>query len=554
DYLDIVEHEVDSLATVSVVEVRKDHVLVDMGDKAEGIIPIEEFLDSSGQVRVTKGEKIDVLVEGRDEESGLIQISYKRARFQNAWRRLQEAFEKKTPISGRVTRVVKSGILVDVGIDCFMPASQISDERVENLEEWVNKDVEALVIDLNERRRRAVLSRRRIIEEHKRREIQAALDKIHEDEILEGSVKSILNFGAFLEVAGLDAFLPREEISWDRGMLPAALLTVGETVKVKIMQIDRETGRVRVSRKALRVDPWETVAEKYPEGSMIVGEIASVTRFGAFVRIEEGLTGLIHVSDLTWSKSPQKVTDHAKEGDTVRAMIVSIDTARKRLSLGLKQMVEDPWLEAERKFPRATRVKGTVTNLAPFGAFVKLTDDIEGMIHISDLDWENKIKHPGEILQAGQEVEAVVLKTDRTTRRISLGVKQLTTSPSDRFMEEHPAGSIVEGEVVRMIPTGVFVSLAPKLDGFLHVSQIDLERVEKPESFFKVGDKVRCKITKIEKGSNKISLSRKALIEAEQRVAFKQFKANPTERGGINLGDLLNKLDIDTSKDEKPQE
>jgi small subunit ribosomal protein S1 len=324
------------------------------------------------------------------------------------------------------------------------------------------------------------------------------------------------------------------------------MLEVGANIKVKVLQVDRETGRIRVSRKALRLDPWQAVPLKYPEGSVVVGEVVSVTRFGAFVRIEEGLTGLIHLSELSWGKAPQRVTDFAREGDTVRAVVLSVDMEKQRLALGLKQMVEDPWLEAEKRFPKGSIAKGTVTNLAPFGAFVKLTDEIEGLIHISDLDWEAKIKHPGEVLKAGQEVAAKVLKTDRQTRRISLGIKQLTPSPVDRYLKEHPAGSTVEGEVARIMPIGVFVSLAPNLDGFMHVSQMDRERVEKPESLFKVGDKVRCRIIKIEKG--KVSLSRKQLMAAEESKAIKQYAADPKEKGGLKLGDLLSGIQISGSK------
>ena len=546
-YLDnIVQHEADSVITVSVVEVHKDHVLVDLGDKAEGVIPIQEFFDSKGNVRIIAGERIEVMVLGRDEESGLIEVSYKMARVQNAWSRLEQAHTRQVPISGRVTRAVKSGVLVDMGVECFMPASQISDQRVANLEEWVNKEVEALVIDLDKDKRRAILSRRRLVEQRKRLAIEQAVGKVKEGDIVHGTVKSVLNFGVFLDIEGLDAYLPREELSWDRGVAPSSMLEVGANIKVKVLQVDRETGRIRVSRKALRLDPWQAVPTKYPEGSVVVGEVVSVTRFGAFVRIEEGLTGLIHLSELSWGKAPQRVTDFAKEGETVRAVVLSVDMEKQRLALGLKQMVEDPWLEAEKRFPKGSIAKGTVTNLAPFGAFVKLTDEIEGLIHISDLDWEAKIKHPGEVLKAGQEVAAKVLKTDRQTRRISLGIKQLTPSPVDRYLKEHPAGSTVEGEVVRIMPIGVFVSLAPNLDGFMHVSQMDRERVEKPESLFKVGDKVRCRIIKIEKG--KVSLSRKQLMAAEESKAIKQYAADPKEKGGLKLGDLLSGIQISGSR------
>ncbi|MFP4381375.1 MAG: S1 RNA-binding domain-containing protein [Candidatus Sumerlaeia bacterium] len=547
-YLDnIVQHELDSVIKVSVVKITDDSVLVDMGDKAEGVIAIHEFLDSKGMARVSEGDMIDVQVMGRDDESGLVEVSYRRAQTHVALERLAQAYKSQVPIEGRVSRKVKGGLLVDVGVECFMPASQVADHRVDKLDDWLDRDIEALVIELDERKRRAVLSRRKLVEEKKRAELEEALNNISEGQVVTGKVKSVLNFGAFIDLDGVDAFLPREEISWDRGMQPNAILKEGDEAEIKILQIDKETGRVRASRKALREDPWETVAQKYPPESTVKGEVVAVTRYGAFVRIEEGLTGLIHVSDLSWAKGPQKVTDHVKEGDMVEAVVLAIDLNKRRLSLGLKQLMEDPWEEADKLYPKGSKVKGTVSNLAPFGAFVKLTDDIEGLVHISDLDWEKDVKHPGEVLKAGDEVEAVVLKSDRQTRRISLGIKQLTESPTQKFLREHPVGSDIEAEVVRMIPTGAFLQLTPKLDGFLHVSQIDIDRVEKPEDAFKVGDKVRCRITKVDKNRSgyRISLSRKAILESEQRKAMREYQADPKDKGVMKLGELFNGLDLD---------
>lgn len=548
----ISQHEIDSLVSVSVVKINPEDVLVDMGDKAEGVIPIQEFLGPKDELRVSEGDKIDVVVLGRDEETGLIEVSHRLARVQAGWERLEEAKGQNLPLAGHITRAVKSGVLVDVGIECFMPASHISDRRVNDLEEWVGKDVDVVLLDLDRRKNRAVVSRRKLIEEQKRKALEESLGKINEGDEVTGKVKSVLNFGAFLDIAGLDAFLPREELSWDRALAPQSALQPGQETQVKILQVDRETGRVRVSRKALTPDPWDQAPSKYPKDSLVKGEVVAVTRYGAFVRLEEGLTGLIHVSDLSWSKGQQRVTDYVKEGDTVQAAVLGIDTQERRMSLGLKQLMEDPWEEAEKLFPKGSKIKGIVSNLATFGAFVKLNDDIEGMIHISDLSWETNIKHPGELLKAGEEVEAVVLKSDRNTRRISLGLKQLKESPNERYVREHPVGTKVEGEVVRMIPSGAFINLAPRLDGFMHVSQMDQERVEKPEDKFKKGDKVNCQIVKVEKGRGapKISLSLKAMQIAEERKAIKQFRADPKDKGVMKLGELLKGIELDKPADE----
>ncbi|HBF33369.1 TPA: hypothetical protein DDW35_02275 [Candidatus Sumerlaeota bacterium] len=542
-YGKITQHQRDELLTVPVVKVTKDCVLVDMGDKAEGIIDIQEFMDAQGNVSVHPGESIAVQVMGRDEETGLITLSYKHARVHGTWLRLEQACAQRVPVMGKIVRAVKGGVLVNLdGVEGFMPGSQIGDRKTE-LEEWVGKEVEARVIEFDREKNKVVLSRRVIIEETRKRALEDSLTKVNVGDIIEGTVKTVLGFGAFLDVAGLDAALPREELSYERAAAPSSLVKVGDKVQVKILEIDRETGRLRVSRKALITDPWAGVAERFPVGSSVTGEVVTTTKFGAFVRIEEGLTGLIHISDLSWDKNA-RITDHVKEGDTVSAVVVSVDVDKKRLALGLKQLVEDPWIEAERQFPRGTRAKGVITSLAPFGAFVKLTDSIEGLIHISDLSWEGNVKHPSDVLQAGQEVEALVLKTDAATRRIALGLKQLSENPSDAFFRDHPVGSDIEGEVVRMMPTGIFISLAPKIDGFMHISQMALERIDKPEQLFKVGDKVLSRITKIERG-NKINLSRKEMIQAEESKLVKQYAAAPAEKGGgMNLGDLLSGIKL----------
>jgi small subunit ribosomal protein S1 len=558
-YLDnMPQHEKDSIIEVQVVKIAGDSVLVDLGDKAEGVVPLQEFMDSKGVARVAEGDRIAVQVVERDEESGLVIVSHRRARHQGAIIHLRDAYAKGLPLTGRVTRKIKGGLMVDVGVECFMPASQVSDRRVENLDEWVDREIEAVIIELDERKNRAVLSRRKLVEEKKRADLQEALGKVTEGETVEAKVKSVMNFGAFLDVHGLDAFLPREEMSWDRGMTPENLLKPEDTIQVKLLQVDQETGRIRVSRKALLPDPWENIDTRYPVETMVNGEVATVTRYGAFVRIEEGLTGLIHVTDMSWAKGPQKVTDYVKEGDSVQAVVLGVDKEQRRLSLGLKQLLEDPWEEAEKQFPKGSKVKGVITSLAPFGAFVKLNDEIEGLVHISEIDWENHYKHPSEVYKVGQEIEAVVLKSDRQTRRISLGVKQLTESPMQRSLRELKVGAEVEAEVVRMIPTGAFLSLAPRIDGFLPVSQMDIERTEKPESLFKIGDKVKCKIIKVEKvrGSAKISLSRKALLETEQRRAIKEYQAGAKDTGVMKLGELLGKIKLNPSpedQDSKPE-
>ncbi|MFW6303107.1 MAG: S1 RNA-binding domain-containing protein [Candidatus Sumerlaeota bacterium] len=566
DYLDgIAQHEVSSVVDVQVVDVGQDVILVDMGDKAEGMIHAEEFIDNTGKTNIQPGDKISVMVLGRDEDTGRIEVSYRQARHIKAWETISEAHTSGNIIKGTVSRTVKGGMLVNInGTECFMPASHVSDRRVNNLDEWVGKDVEVKVIELNERNNRAVVSRREPIEERKRAQMKEVMERLQEGETVQGTVRSVQNFGAFLDIGGIDAFLPREEISWDRGARPDEILREGEQIKVQIINLDYDSQRVKVSRKALRQDPWVHAESKYPKDQQVKGEVTGTTRYGAFVRVEEGITGLIHISDLTWTKQPGKVTDFVKEGDMVEAVVIDLDTKKQRLSLGLKQMVEDPWVEAERQFPKGSKIKGEVTGLTSFGAFVKLADNVEGLIHVSDFSWTEHVKDPSEKLKEGDEVEAVVLKTDRESRRISLGIKQMTDSPMKQFLKEHPVGSTIEGTVARLIPIGAFLTLVPAeenggraIDGFMHVSQIDTEHVEKPEEALKEGEKIEVKITKVERGGERISLSRKALLEAEERKAIKEFRADPRESKGVmKLGELLQDIQIGESGlvEEVPEE
>ncbi len=565
DYLDgIAQHEVSSIVDVTVVEITPEAILVDMADKAEGVVNPEEFIDNTGKTNIQKGDKISVMVLGRDNDTGRIEVSYRQARSVKAWEKINSAYKESNLLKGTVSRTVKGGMLVNIeGLECFMPASHLSDRRINNLDEWVGKDVEVKIIEINEHKNRAVVSRREPIEEKKRVQLKEVMERLNEGETVQGTVRSIQNFGAFLDIGGIDAFLPREEISWDRGARPDEILREDEQVRVQIIQLDYESQRVKVSRKALRQDPWEHAESKYPKGAQVKGEVTGTARYGAFVRIEEGITGLIHVSDLSWSKGTDKVSDYVKEGDMVEAAVLNIDTKKQRLSLGLKQLVEDPWVEAERQFPKGSKVKGEITGLTSFGAFVKLTDNVEGLVHVSDFSWTEHVTDPSEKLKVGDEVETVVLKTDRQSRRISLGIKQLTDSPIKQFLDQHPVGSSIKGTVARMIPTGAFLTLLPAeknggraIDGFLHVSQIDTERVEKPENVLKEGEEVEVKITKIERGGERISLSRKALIEAEERKAIKEFKADAKEnKGGMKLGELLQGITIGDSGqvEEKPE-
>lgn len=540
------------IVDATIVDVKRTYVLVDVGDKAEGVIEIEEFVDPQGEIRVSVGDTIPVQILDRESETGQVHVSYRRAVSELAWERVREAVERQVPVTGHVVQVVKSGVIVDIGVPAFMPASQIDTARVEDLSVWLNREVSAYVLDLDRERQRVVLSRRKLAQEDEQRKRQRILESLEPGQERVVRVKRILDFGAFADLGGIDGLIPRSEVSWDREAEPKDFLREGHDLKVRILNVDRETGRVSLSRKQARPDPWEKIEDKYPVQTIIKGRVVGLADFGAFVSLEEGIRGMIHASDLSWEGGPKKVADFLHVGDVVKAVILDLDKERRRMSLGLKQVTKDPWLEIEERFPPQTVTRGTITAVTNYGAFVRLTDNVEGLIHISDMTWEKKPKTPSHYVQIGQEVEVVVLKLDRDRRRIGLGFKQLARSPFERFVDEHREGFEVRGEVTRITPFGAFVQLAPDVEGLIHISQLDDKRVEKAEEAVQVGQTVEAKITKIDRKTQKIGLSRRAFMKEQES---REVAAYTSKSGavGVRMGDLLRGLNIRPADEDKEQ-
>jgi small subunit ribosomal protein S1 len=536
---------------VSVVDIVGESVFVDIGDKAEGVIPLSEFLDSEGKVSIQPGQVIPVEIRGYDSEAGQMQVSHKSAVARLSIARVEEAAEKKIPLVGRVTQVVKGGLIVDVGLPAFMPASQTDLHRVEDLSEFVGKRVEVLVIEFNRPRKRAVVSRRQFLEMQRKEARQNLLEGIKELDVLEGKVKNIKEFGVFVDLGGVDGFIPREEVSYDRGASPDQFFKVGDELKVQVIRLDPSSERITLSRKRLGTDPWKDAESRFPVGARIRGKVVSLTHYGAFVQVEEGITGMIHATDMSWStKTNKKPSDYVNEGDIVEAQVLEIDSQKRRMSLGLKQITMDPWVEVESKFPAGERVKGPVTSLTNYGAFVRLDEHIEGMIHVSDMAWDKHVPHPNKVLKVGQDVECVVLKADPLQRRVSLGIKQLTESPFEQFQRAHPVGSIITGEVTRVVPFGAFVKLPGGIEGLLHVSQFEEQRVEKPEQVLKPGEQVSCKVTRIDVRAEKISLSRKEALKQLDRELVKQYLHSDVS-GGTSLGEALQQVRRELRREEE---
>lgn len=552
EYLDQMGSAAQSgqLLSVPIVTVHADHVLVDVGAKSEGMVSRTELADASGITEPVVGQVIDVVVKGTDSATGLVILSHIEAREQVSFRDIEQAHEKKTAITGKIVRAVKGGVIVNVGAEAFMPASQIDLRRVNDIESWVGREVECLVIEFMPRKSRIILSRRQLLEDALKVKREALFARLVEGQMIEATVKRVVDFGAFLDLDGIDGLVPRTEISWQRNSKPGECVKVGETLEVKVIEINREGQKITLSRRQAMTDPWEACAEKFPEGVDVEGEVVSLTSYGAFVRLSEGVDGMIHISDMSWDSGGRRPSDFVAVGQEVRVSVLKVDAETRRISLGLKQLSKDPWSDIEARYPRGSRIKGKVTGLTKFGAFVEIEPGIEGMIHVSDFSWEQRVEQPRDVVEKGQEIEASILAIDRQRRRISLGVKQLSASPIEEYSNSHRIGDYVEGEVTNVTDFGVFVKLGDHIEGFIHVSQLDRSRVESPSAVFKKGDTLTAEITKIEKDSGKISLSRRQMLKKEEKRLLKTYTKS-SESGGANLGELIAGLSLD---DDLPKE
>lgn len=531
---------------VPILAIQSDSVLVDVGSKAEGIIPIDELRLPSGELPYKVGDEVDVVVKGQDQETGLVILSHAEARRHAAVKEVEDALASGRKISGRVVRAVKGGLIVDIGTTAFLPASQIDLRRVDNFEAWVGRDIECVVLEYAPAKRRIIVSRRKLLEDQRNSKRDALLSQLQVGQTLRARVKRLVDFGAFVDLGGIDGLIPRAEISWQRTAKPEDYLKGDEEIDVVVLQIEKESGKITLSRRRLSVDPWETAAERFPVGSTVEGSVVALTNYGAFVRIEEGLDGMIHIKDIAWDSDGKKPSDYLAVGQTVMATVLDINPESKRIALGLKQRSDDPWAGVPERYPEGTRVRGMITGLNKYGAFVQLEPGVKGMIHVSDFSWEKRINQPRDVVSKGEEVEACVLSVDADKRRISLGVKQLAVSPVKSFAEGHKVGDAVEGEVSEITEFGVYLKLDESLRGFIHVSQLDRNRVESPGSLFKLGDRVKAEILKISPDSNEIKLSRRQFLKKEEKRDIAPYlKSRSSAPGGHRLGDLLAGLSLE---------
>ena len=526
----------------TVVEKRDNGVLVDIDYKAEGFVPKEEFgADWEG---VTVGQVIRVFLEQVEDENSMPRLSVQKARLQQAWDNIVTNCAEGSVIKGIIRQRVKGGVIVDVGgVDAFLPGSQVDIGPVRSLESYLGQEGEFKIIKINSERRNIVVSRRELLEAARAEQRAALLTELRSNETRRGVVKNITDFGAFVDLNGIDGLLHITDMSWGRISHPSEMLKVGDEIEVMILSVDHERQRVSLGLKQKEGNPWDTADVKYPSNSRIKGKVVNVMPYGAFVELEEGIEGLIHVSEMSWTKRVTKASDMLKVGDEVEAVVLDVQTDAKKISLGLRQTMENPWEVIAEKFPKGTRIQGKVRNMTSYGAFVQIQDDIDGMIHVSDMSWTRKVNNPTDFLQKGQEVEAVILDIDPVQQRISLGMKQLSDDPWANIEAFFKVGDTVEGKVVKIASFGAFIELPHGIEGLIHISQIADKRVEKVKDVLKPDDMVQARVIKIDAEERRIGLSlRAAGSEATPEEIAAATSTSSTLRPGeamVDLGDVF---------------
>ncbi|HYP00361.1 MAG TPA: 30S ribosomal protein S1 [Pyrinomonadaceae bacterium] len=528
-----------SVVRGTVVGINDRGVLIDFGFKSEGLVDQQEFTEN-GELTVKRGDEVEVLIKSMESQEGQPILSRADAVRMRAWDELEKAHRDGTPIKGRIIERVKGGLRVDVdGVDAFLPGSQVDSRPVRNLESFRGQEIEAKVIKLNRKRSNVVLSRKAILDEQNEGRKGETLDNLEESIIVDGQIKNLTDYGAFVDLGGIDGLLHVTDMSWGRLQNPAELFKVGETVQVKVLKFDRERERVSLGYKQLQPDPWESVEERFIIGSKVGGKVASVTDYGAFVELEPGVEGLVHVSEMSWSKRMKHPSKLVNVGDTVEAEVLGVDPKARRISLGMKQMQANPWQTLRERYQIGTRVSGRVRNLTDFGAFIEVEDGVDGLVHVSDISWNKRIKHPGEVLKKGQEIEAVITNIDTENRRLSLSIKDTEPSSWDRFVNEHKPGDIVRGRITRFANFGAFVELDEGLEGLCHISELSEERVDKPEDVAQVGQEMDFRVLRIEQDNKKIGLSARAATSDEPVIDTKSYSTEA--KGGMaSLAELGN--------------
>ncbi len=508
-----------SIVKGTVIEVRSKEVLVDIGYKSEGVISGIEFVDLK---TVKVGDEIDVLIEKLEDKDGMVVLSHEKAMFKQNWDRILTICNEGGIINGKVKAVVKGGLIVHIGVEAFLPSSQIDIITPKNLQQYVGNSYDFKVVKINQERQNIVLTRRELIEAERTEKRAKLLADMTPGDIRKGTVKNITDFGAFVDLNGIDGLLHITDMSWGRIGHPSEILKVGQDLDVVILDINKDKERVSLGLKQKMTNPWDSIEAKFPIGTKIKGKVVNLVPYGAFVEIEPGVEGLIHVTELSWTKRVAKPSDVLKPDQEIEAVVLGINRDEQKISLGVRQLESNPWDKAQEKYVPGTKVKGKIRNLTSYGAFIELEEGLDGMIHVSDISWTRKINHPSEVLKKGDEVEAVVLEVDKANQRIAVGVKQLSVDPWDKIDQLYKVGDLVTGQVTKLASFGAFVGLQHEIDGLVHISQITEDRVDKIKNVLKVGQDVSARVIKIDRADRRIGLSIKAANYSNEQLKAEQ--------------------------------
>ena len=500
--------EIGGIVSGKVIEIVGDQVVVDVGYKSEGLVALHEWDDH--EPRPQPGDPVEVLLEGMEDETGEIVLSRRKAHRMRAWEMVISKYHEGDVVRGKVTKKIKGGLLVDIGVNVFLPASQVDIRRPSDIADYIDKDIDCMILKIDESRRNIVVSRRKLIEITREQQKKTLLSEIEKDQVRTGTVKNIADFGAFVDLGGIDGLLHITDMSWGRINHPSDMVKIDDQIEVMVLHVDKDREKIALGLKQKSASPWENVADKYPVGTRVMGEVVNVMSYGAFVKLEEGIEGLVHISEMSWTKRINHPSELVAIGDKIEVVVLGINKEKQEISLGMKQTQSNPWDQVAQKYPPGTMIEGTVRNLTNYGAFIEIEEGIDGLLHISDMSWVRKIGHPNEMLEKGQRVSCQVLNVDQDRKRIALGLKQLKQDPWETDIPDryHP-NDVVVGKVTKLTNFGVFVELEPGLEGLLHISELADHKVDSPEEVVNVGDDVEVKILRVDRGERKIGLSRK---------------------------------------------
>jgi len=542
--------EKDKIIEGTVARIDQETVLVDIGLKSEGHVPAAEFRDANGEMKVQIGDRIKVLMTREDGKKGYI-LSKRKADYLAAWEKIGEAGQEGGIVEGTITARVNGGYTVDIGLQAFLPASQVDIRPSSDADSYIGLKGTFKVIKLNQKRDNIVLSRRAVLEEERSSIRDVTLEKLEEGQIVEGIVKNVTDYGAFVDLGGVDGLLHVSDLSWGRVGKPADLLKPGQQITAKVLKFDRAKGKISLGVKQTLPDPWIEVPERYVIGSRIKGKVVSLMEYGAFVELEAGVEGLIHVSEMSWTKRVRRASDMLSVGEEVEAVVLGVDMGNRKISLGLKQTAENPWASIADKYPVGTKIEGQIKNMTDFGMFIGIEDGIDGLVHVSDISWTKRVKHPGDVYTKGQLVQAVVLKVDVENERLSLGIKQLEPDPWSLAPDKYKAGTIVTGKVTSLTDFGVFVELEEGVEGLIHVSELSREKVASAKEFAAVGDALEAVVLSCDPRERRISLSIKSMHAAVEKAEFDQYMGAQGEATS-SFGALLQQ-EIDNKKNNQAE-